>query len=301
MDARARAQALCDAIATAYRGPRAAVELVVCGWLAGGHVLIEDLPGLGKTTLARALAAAVGGRFRRIQGVADLLPADLTGSQVWREDERRFMFVPGPLFCEVLLFDELNRAPPRTQSALLEALAEGQVTVDGESHPLPDGFCCIATENPLEQAGTFPLPDSQRDRFLLACRLGYPEPDAERALLAADGALPPPAAVLAPGEARALRAAVRAQRVAGEVRDYLLALVRATRTARGVLAGASPRAALGLQRLAQARALLAGRAFVTPDDVQALAAPALAHRLVMAEGEAAALLAELLAALPVPR
>jgi MoxR-like ATPase len=279
----ASATAIVDAIATVFRGSRRAAELTVVGWLARGHLLIEDVPGVGKTTLGRALAGATGGAFKRVQCVPDLMPADITGTSVWDEHERRFVFHPGPAFCDVLLADELNRTPPRTQSALLEALAEGQVTVDGEARPLASRFCCIATQNPTDHAGTYPLPDSQRDRFLLRFPLGYPDPASELELLRRDGAatdLSRLTAVVDAAGAGRLRAATAAIAVTDEVRSYALALVRATRASKGLALGASPRAALGLQRLAQARALLAGRHFATPDDVQGVAVEALAHRVV---------------------
>jgi MoxR-like ATPase len=279
----ASATAIVDAIATVFRGGRRAAELTVTAWLARGHLLIEDVPGVGKTTLGRALAAATGGAFKRVQCVPDLMPADITGTSVWDEREHRFIFHPGPVFCDVLLADELNRTPPRTQSALLEALAEGQVTADGEARPLAARFCCIATQNPTDHAGTYPLPDSQRDRFLLRFALGYPDHAAELELMRRDGASADlsrlGAVVDAPGAER-LRNATAAIAVSDEVRSYALALVRATRSAKGLALGASPRAALGLQRLAQARALLAGRGFATPDDVQGIAVEALAHRVV---------------------
>ncbi len=279
----ASAQAIVDAIATVFRGGRRAAELTVTGWLARGHLLIEDVPGVGKTTLARALAGATGGSFKRVQCVPDLMPADITGNSVWDEREHRFVFHPGPVFCDVLLADELNRTPPRTQSALLEALAEGQVTADGEARPLAARFCCIATQNPTDHAGTYPLPDSQHDRFLLRFALGYPDEAAELELLRRDGAasdLSRLTAVVDAAGAERLRSAAAAVTVSDEVRAYALALVRATRAAKGLALGASPRAALGLQRLAQARALLAGRTFATPDDVQGIAVEALAHRVV---------------------
>lgn len=290
MPVQEQAQQVVRAVAGVYRGRREAVELVVTAFLAGGHVLVEDIPGVGKTTLARAMAAAVGGTFRRIQGNPDLLPADITGVSIYDEAQRQFRFHPGPLFSDVLLADELNRTPPRTQSALLEALGENQVTVEGQARVLSSLFLCLATQNPIDQAGTYPLPDSQRDRFLVSLALGYPAAEAEHELLVRDGAAADLARlqpVLDAPAATRLRAAVRAVRVETNVRDYLLALVQATRTARDIRLGASPRAALGWQRAAQARAVLAGRDFVAPEDVQALAEPVLSHRLVMRAGVAA--------------
>lgn len=296
---------LINSVATVYRGNRTAVELLVTTWLAGGHALVEDIPGVGKTTLARALAASVGGSFRRLQCTPDLMPADVTGVSIYDERERTFVFHPGPLFGDVLLADELNRTPPRTQSALLEALSEGQVTIDGHARLLPTAFFCVATQNPLDHAGTFPLPDSQRDRFLVSFRLGYPEADEELALLGSDGAegdLAQVAAVFdAPTVAR-LREEVRAIAVAEPVRRYLLTIVQNTRRHKAVLLGASPRAGIGLQRACQARALLQGRTFVIPEDVQALAGVCLAHRLTMRPGQTAGpLIQTIIDAVDVPR
>lgn len=280
--------ALRQALAGVFRGETATIDLLVTAFLAGGHVLLEDIPGVGKTTLARALATCLDGAFGRLQCTPDLMPADVTGVSIYDETNRRFVFHQGPLFCDVLLADELNRTPPRTQAALLEAMSEGQATVDGISHPLAATFLCIATQNPLDHVGTYPLPDSQRDRFLLSFGLGYPQPEQELDLLRHDGAeddlarLQP---ILSLDTAAALRREVRAVAVAESVRGYLLALIQATRTARDLETGASPRAAIGLQRACQARAVLQGRAFVTPDDVQQLAVPALAHRVTPRVGQ----------------
>jgi MoxR-like ATPase len=296
---------LTAAIAGVYRGSREAIDLVLTAFLAGGHVLIEDIPGVGKTTLAKALALSIGGSFRRLQCTPDLMPADVTGVSVYDDRERTFTFHPGPVFCDVLLADELNRTPPRTQSALLEALSEGQVTVEGTAKALSAQFFCVATQNPLDHVGTYPLPDSQRDRFLLAFRLGYPDADAELDLLGHDGAdaelarLKP--VIDQPTTVR-LRTLTRAVRVEASVRHYLLDLVRATRQAKGLVQGASPRAGLGLQRAAQARALIKGRDFLIPEDVQALAASALAHRVTARAGQQAdAVIHGLLETVPVPR
>ncbi len=279
---------LVKAVARVYRGSPTGVELLVCAFLARGHVLIEDIPGVGKTTLARALAGSVGGSFKRLQCTPDLMPADVTGVSIYDERERVFQFYPGPLFCDVLLADELNRTPPRTQSALLEALSESQVTIDGSARALSQTFFCIATQNPTDHVGTYPLPDSQRDRFLMSFRLGYPDTEHEFELLTHDGAehdLARLVAVLDLVGARRLRAQAQVVRVEESVRRYLLDLVRASRAVKGLVQGASPRAALGLQRACQARALLHGREFVIPDDIQALAVPCLAHRVSARAGQ----------------
>lgn len=297
--------ALRRTLSEVFRGSGRSVDLVIAGFLAGGHVLLEDIPGVGKTTLARALAAALGGDFRRLQCTPDLMPADITGVSIYDEGSRQFQFHSGPVFCHVLLADELNRTPPRTQSALLEAMSEGQVTVEGEARPLASTFFCIATQNPLDHVGTYPLPDSQRDRFLLSFGLGYPGRDQELDLLDHDGAegdLAQVDPVMDQEASQALRAAVRAITVASTVRGYILDLVAATRDARSLLSGASPRAALGLQRACQAWALLSGRAFVTPDDVQQLAVPALAHRVCPRVGQDSGQVVQgLIESLEVPR
>jgi len=259
------------------------VRLAFVALLSGGHLLIEDLPGLGKTTLAHALAATLGLDFQRVQFTSDLLPADVVGVSVFDPQARRFEFHPGPIFAQVLLADEINRAPPRTQSALLEAMAEHQVTVDGVSHPLPDPFFVIATQNPVDLAGTYPLPDSQLDRFLLRLALGYPGEAAERDLLAgADrrtliaGTRP----VLSAGDVVAARDAVLAVHASDAMIGYVQALLARSRKHPGVRVGLSPRAGLALLRAARAYALLLGRSHVLPEDVQALFTAVTAHRLV---------------------
>lgn len=289
-------------------GRRAQVELVVCAVLAGGHVLVEDVPGSGKTTLARAFASCLGGDFRRIQGTADLLPADITGSGVWEPERRAFSFVPGPVFGHVVLVDELNRTPPRTQSAFLEAMDEGAVTVDGVRHVLPDPFVVLATQNPLEQYGTYPLPEAQLDRFAVTLTLGANDPETERRVVREQldhATVAELRAVTSPRELAAVRREVRRTHVADAVLDHALAVVRSTRESPAVLLGASTRAALVLVRTAQARALLEGRDHVLPDDVKALAAPVLGHRLVLRDGGSGLepgqrVVQGLLAAVPVP-
>jgi MoxR-like ATPase len=264
-----------------------AVELVTCALLAGGHVLVEDVPGSGKTTLARAFSRSVGGVFQRVQATADLLPGDITGSGVWEADAGRFRFVPGPLFANVVLVDELNRTPARTQSAFLEAMEEHAVTVDGVRHALPDPFFLVATQNPLEQHGTFPLPEGQLDRFAISLTLGAIDHSTERQVVreqlvrATVDDLSP---VLDPTGLIALRAATRGIHVADPVLDHAVAVVRATREDPRIRIGASSRAALALVRCAQGRALLQGRDYVLPDDTQALAVAVLGHRIRLADG-----------------
>ena len=264
------------------------VRLAFVALLSDGHLLIEDLPGLGKTTLAHALAATLGLRFQRVQYTSDLLPADIVGVSVVDPQARRFEFHPGPVFTQVLLADEINRAPPRTQSALLEAMAEHQVTVDGASHALPSPFFVIATQNPVDLSGTYPLPDSQLDRFLLRLALGYPGPDAERDLLAGTDRRD----LIARAEPRltaddviAAREAVTAVHASDALIAYVQALLLRSRKHPGVRVGLSPRAGLALLRAARAYALLLGRTHVRPEDVQALFSAVAAHRLV-AEADA---------------
>jgi len=293
------------ALNAALLGKADVVEHVLACLLARGHLLIEDLPGLGKTTLAKALAHAVGGRFNRVQCTPDLLPADVTGFSVFNQKTREFEFVPGPVFADVLLVDEVNRATPRTQSALLEAMAEGQVTVDNALHRLGESFFVIATQNPADHHGTYPLPEAQLDRFAMRLSIGYPDPDHEAAMLAAAVGhccsgpdLPEP--VLTPHALHALQERVVAIGVAEPVRRYLVALGRASREHPRVTLGLSPRGLLTWQRVAQAWAHLAGRAFVTPDDVQAVAGPVLSVRLGTDARDAATVTDELVRSVPVP-
>jgi MoxR-like ATPase len=265
-------------------GKRPVIELAVVALLCEGHVLIEDVPGVGKTMLARALAASLGCTFRRLQFTPDLLPSDVTGVSVFNQKTGEFEFRPGPIFTHILLADEINRATPRTQSALLECMAERQVSVEGQPRPLPRPFLVLATQNPIEYEGTFPLPEAQLDRFLLRLRIGYPSFDDERQMTlnlqhrhpietlgpVADGA-----------EVLRLQEQVTAVAVEDSVRDYIITLVRATRDHPDVALGASPRGTLALLRSSQALAAMAGRAYVLPDDVKRLAPFVLAHRLLL--------------------
>ena len=264
------------------------VDLAFVALLSDGHLLIEDLPGLGKTTLAHAMASSLGLQFQRVQFTSDLLPADVLGISVYEAHSRSFQFHPGPVFCNLLLADEINRAPPRTQSALLEAMAEQQVTLDGVTHSLPDPFFVIATQNPVDMSGTFPLPDSQLDRFLLRLTLGYPNAEAERALLAGEDRRNLIARVtpcLSEQDLRSLREAVGQVHASDALIDYVQALITRSRQHPGVRVGLSPRAGIALLRAAKAHALLLGRRHVIPEDVQALFIAVAGHRLV---GEAEA-------------
>jgi MoxR-like ATPase len=265
-------------------GKPESIELTLVAVLAGGHILVEDVPGVGKTTLARALALAIGGTFNRVQCTPDLLPSDVTGVHILDQREGGFVFQPGPIFANVVLADELNRATPRTQAALLEAMEEGQVTLEGTTRQLPKPFLVVATQNPIELEGTFPLPEAQLDRFLLRLRLGYPTQGEEDELVLRFASATPMQnvrAVLDLARLSGVIAAVRQVRVEPTVRGYIVALVRATREHNAVRLGASPRATLALFHAAQALAAIRGRSFVVPDDVKALVAPVLGHRLLL--------------------
>ncbi len=274
----------CDNIERVISGKCDTIRLVTTGLLAGGHVLIEDVPGVGKSTLARALAKSLACSFRRIQFTPDLLPSDITGIYVFNTSSHEFEFKPGPVFSSIILADEINRTTPRTQSALLEAMNAGQVTVDGNTHVLPRPFFVIATQNPLEYTGTYPLPESQLDRFALCIRMDYPDREAERAMLdnrKTGDPLDGLESVLEASDVTELIELVRRVRVEDPVVDYIQDLVEQTRSHQRLLLGASPRASLNLYRLSQAFALVNGRDYVLPDDVKELAAPVLAHRLVL--------------------
>jgi MoxR-like ATPase len=273
-----------SALGAVIRGKSEVIDLLLVGVLGGGHVLVEDVPGVGKTTLAKALARAFRVTFTRVQFTPDVLPSDILGSQVLSPREGTFTFHPGPIFTNVLLADEINRASPRTQSALLEAMNESQATVDGVTHPLPPPFFVIATQNPVDYQGTYPLPEAQLDRFLLRIAVGYPKVDDELAMLFARQFSDPLDTVEPVADASDLldmQAKVRDVQVKEQVARYLLRVIAATRAHRDLELGVSPRGALAYFRASQARALLQGRAYVTPDDVQALAAPVLAHRILL--------------------
>jgi MoxR-like ATPase len=294
-----------QALRSRLRGKEETIEHVLACLLARGHLLIEDLPGLGKTTLAKALSAAIGGQFNRVQCTPDLLPGDITGFSVFNQKTREFDFLPGPVFADVLLVDEINRATPRTQSALLEAMAEHQVTVDNTRRDLSNTFFVIATQNPVDHHGTYPLPEAQLDRFAMKLHIGYPGQDVEVEMLAAavghccEGDNPIES-VVAARELHQIQKAVVTTTVAPAVQKYLVDLAQVTRTHTQVTLGLSPRGLLTWQRVAQARAFLVHRTFVTPDDVQAVAPPVLRVRLGVAAQAVDGIIKEILGTVPVP-
>lgn len=283
----AQLEELVDQISTIIVGKRAQIEDCIACLLAGGHLLIEDVPGVGKTTLAHALAVSLGLRFSRSQFTADLMPSDLIGVSVYERSKEGFVFHPGPVFAQVLLADEINRAGPKTQSALLEAMEEHQVSVEGETRRLPEPFFVIATQNPTDQLGTYPLPESQLDRFLMCITLGYPDQASERALLAGQDrreAIHHLRAVMTPVELIAAQKVVQQVHASEALLDYLQALIAASRSGRWFVEGLSPRAGIAVLRAAKARALLSQRDYAAPDDIQAVLPQTIAHRLVPVAG-----------------
>ena len=281
-----RLERLRTAVGGVVRGKASLVESLIAALLARGHVLLEDVPGVGKTTLAQALARSLDLAFQRIQFTSDTLPSDIIGISVYREPRGEFEFVPGPLFANIVLADEINRAAPRTQSALLEAMNEGAVTVETSRHRLPDPFLVVATQNPVESTGTYPLPESQLDRFLMRLSMGYPDREEERELVASGGTsreldrLEP---VLGAEEVRDLQRRVEEVHVAARLLDYLMDVVEATRRHEGLALGVSTRGAIAWHRASQALALVRGRPYVTPDDLQETAEAVLAHRVLLAD------------------
>ncbi len=300
------AQGLDANLSRVVKGAPAALRVAIVAALSGGHLLIEDVPGVGKTVLARTLALSLGAELTRVQGHPDLLPGDVTGVTVYDQRTGEWEFRQGPVFSHVVLLDELNRTPPRTQSALLESMDEQQVTVDGQTWPLPQPHLVLATQNPVGQLGTFPLVESQLDRFALCATIGYPDAATEARLAMHDGgrgAVAQLRPVCSVAEWAASIAATAEIAVAPPIAGYAVAIARATREAAGVRLGASPRASIALVRSAQAHALISGRGYVSPDDVTAMAVPSLAHRLVV-DGDArfaASVVSGVLSALPAPR
>jgi len=304
---------LVDRIESVFRGKRPVVEIVMAALLARGHVLLEDVPGTGKTTLARCLAVSLDGSFRRIQFTSDLLPSDVMGVSVYRDTTGEFEFRPGPIFASIVLADEINRTPPRTQSALLEALSEGRVTVDNTTHDLPDPFMVIATQNPREFHGAYPLPESQLDRFLLCIDVGYPDRAVERSIVEEYGYDDPVASITPAAtmdEVRRWQKRVAQVRVEPTLVDYMMGLVEATRNHPHLDVGLSTRGAICLHKAAQSIAYVRGRAYVTPDDIAELVVPVCSHRVwIRAQydagsarrTEAAAILNDIVESVPVPR
>jgi MoxR-like ATPase len=301
-----------EALISIIRGKDEVVRMAIVAVLSRGHLLIEGVPGVGKTTLAHAMSRAIGAGFNRVQFTSDLLPSDVLGVSVYNSLEQKFEFKPGPVFTNVLLADEINRTTPKTQSALLESMSEGQVTVDGQSHPLPQPFLVIATQNPVEHHGTYPLPESQLDRFLLRVKMGYPEGDSERQILRAQAGaakLEELKPVLSAEEIQRMQAEVEKVRVDESLVDYALEIVKRTRESQQFALGVSPRGSLMLYRAAQALAYLNGRNFATPDDFKTLVVPVFAHRIVVdarygstrKSEQAEKLLSEIIETVPVPQ
>jgi len=304
-----RGAAIIEEIETVIVGKRQAVETIVVGLLCSGHILIEDIPGVGKTMLAKALAGALGATYRRIQFTPDLLPADVTGTSVFNQKTGEFAFRQGPVFTNVLLADEINRATPKTQSSLLECMEEFQVTVDGATHMLDPPFFVIATENPIEYRGTYPLPEAQLDRFLMRVSIGYPTAEEEIVVLdrqVKEHPIKAIKAVVARADILRMQQSVKDVHIDPSLKQYMVQLVAETRNHPMLALGASPRASLGLMRTGQARAALQQREFVLPDDIKALAAPVLCHRLILKpearvrQADVAELVAEIVDSVPVP-
>jgi MoxR-like ATPase len=300
---------LADNVERVITGKRRAVELAAVALFGGQHLLIEDVPGVGKTMLARAIARSIDGSFSRVQGTSDLLPTDITGGMVFDQGRGVFTFVPGPVFANVVLFDEINRTTPKTQSALLQVMEEHQVASDGVAHDVPLPFFVVGTRNPSEHHGTFPLPEGELDRFGLSIHIGYPDAGAERRVVREQMGIHPIESIepmIRPEEVAAHQEAVRSVHLEDSVLDYLITVVRATRERDDVLLGASPRGSLSMTRAAQAHALLSGRDYVLPDDVKAVAPYALAHRLFLAPDRPAGrdharrVVGEVLGAVPAP-
>jgi MoxR-like ATPase len=308
-DVQALAETVRANVARVIIGKDEVIDLLLVALLSDGHVLLEDVPGMGKTVMAKALARSINAGFQRVQGTPDLLPTDLTGVSYFDQQQSAFVFRPGPIFAQVLLVDEINRATPRTQSALLEAMAERQVTVERETMPLPRPYLVLATQNPIELEGTFPLPEAQLDRFLLRLRVGYPTEDEEEAILHRfknDEPLETLQAVVSAEEMTALQQAVRQVQWQPVVERYLLTIVRATREHAGVSLGVSPRGTLALYRACEAYAAMQGRDYVLPDDIKQLAPSVLAHRILtttrtrLRGGASEAIIQEIIASTPVP-
>lgn len=309
IEARARAAAVVENVEKVIRGKRQTVELAVIALLSGGQLLIEDVPGVGKTMLAKSLARSIDGTFHRIQFTPDLLPTDVTGVSIYNQKTGEFEFQAGPVFANIVLIDEINRTTPRTQSSLLEAMEEHQVTVDGQSRRLPEPFFVIATQNPIDFYGTYPLPEGQRDRFLLSIGLGYPSFETEKQI-ATDQAYEHPVESLKPvlraDEVKQMQAAVSEVHLDPDLLDYAVSIVHATRNHPSLLLGASPRGSLGLTRTAKAAALLHGRDYVIPDDIKKMAPWVLPHRFITRERsrtylrESVEIMSEILEKVPVP-